>query len=94
MVTISEIKVTGDYLVLKASPLEEVTDSGLVRPEAYEQRSESGVIVAMGPDVKNLKKGDSVFFNKYATIKLNLGVDEFIVLKQEDVIAYLSGTSS
>ena len=89
MANIKDLKVRTDWLILEASPLEHTTDSGLVRPEAYEERSESGIIVAKGLGVGELNLGETVFFNKYATIKLVLGVEEYIVLKEEDVIAYL-----
>jgi chaperonin GroES len=67
---------------------EEKKKSAIILPEGSEkERSETGKVVAVGPEVKGIKKGDVVFYRKYSEHKLKDGEKEFIVVKAEDILA-------
>lgn len=80
--------------VRQDEPESKVTDFGLIVPEDDEQEQKaSGVVLAVGDEVKGIKKGDHVIYGAYAGEKMkmkegNKEVD-FLLVHDEDVIAFI-----
>lgn len=78
----------GDRLVLKQVVAEETTKSGIVLPGQSKEKPQEATIVAVGSEVKaELKEGDTVIYSKYAGNTVKVEEDEFIIVKEEDVLA-------
>ncbi len=85
----------GDKVVLKQLVAEETTKSGIVLPGQAKEKPQQAEVVAAGPggvvDGKEVtmlvKAGDKVIFSKYAGTEVKLGDEEFIVVKQNDIVA-------
>lgn len=81
----------GDRVVLKQLKAEETTKSGIVLPGQSQEKPQQAEVVAVGPgteDVKmEVKKGDMVIYAKYAGTEVKLDKDEYIVVKQQDILA-------
>ena len=77
----------GDRLVLKQIVAEETTKSGIVLPGQSKEKPQEAEIVAAGPDV--LKEGDTVIYSKYAGNTVKVDEEEYIIVKEEDVLAVL-----
>ena len=79
-----------DRVVLKQMAAEEKTKSGILTSQAQEKPQEAEVI-AVGPgteDVKmEVKVGDKVIYSKYAGTEVKLDGEEYIVVKQSDILA-------
>lgn len=62
----------------------------IIIPETAKKRSDQGVVIYRGPDVKELKVGDHVLFPAYSGTKINV-VDEgvYIVMPEEEISAVL-----
>ena len=90
-----KLKPLGDRVVLKQLAAEEVTASGIVLPGQNKEKPQQAEVIAVGPggmvDGKEIamqvKVGDQVIFSKYAGTDVKLGDDEFIVVKQSDILA-------
>lgn len=81
-----------DKVVLKQKEVEVKTASGIVlATTGAKEKPQEAEVVAVGPgtaDVKmQVKVGDNVIFAKYAGTEVKLGNDEYIVLKQADILA-------
>lgn len=68
--------------------------SGLLLPSAVEQEQKAvGTVVAVGPEVKDVKKGDRVIYGAYAGEVIKLREDsaevEYKLLFDEDVLAFI-----
>ncbi|MEO5690764.1 MAG: co-chaperone GroES [Candidatus Saccharimonadales bacterium] len=63
------------------------TASGLYLPDSAKEKAIVAVIEAVGPDVKSLKKGDRVVYKEYSTTEIKVDNTEYIILKEEDVLA-------
>ncbi len=63
------------------------TASGLYLPDSAKEKAIIAVIEAVGPDVKSLKKGDRVVYKEYSTTEIKVDTTEYIILKEEDVLA-------
>lgn len=66
------------------------TKSGIVLPDtADKEKPEQGKVIAIGPNVKEVKKGDIVLFNDYGPSKIKVNNKEYLVAKEEDILAKL-----
>ena len=80
----------GDRLVIKQVVAEETTKSGIVLPGQTKEKPQEATIVAVGKDVKEeLKAGDTVIYSKYAGTNVKVDDVEYIIVKEEDVLAVL-----
>ena len=66
-------------------PLEK-TASGILLGEAKEKPAYA-VVESVGPDVKTVKKGDKIVYKEYSTTELKVDGTDYIILKEEDVLA-------
>lgn len=89
------IKPLGDRVVIKVKEEEETTKSGIVLPGSAKEKPQEGTIVAVGSgeviDGKKVelevKVGDLVFYSKYAGTEIKLDDEEYLILKQSDILA-------
>ena len=89
----------GDRVVLKQLVAEETTKSGIVLPGQSKEKPQQAEVVAVGPggmvdgkEVKmEVKVGDNVIYSKYSGTEVKLDEEEFIVVKQNDIMAVIEG---
>ena len=85
----------GDRVVLKQLEAEETTKSGIVLPGNAQEKPQQAEIIAVGPggivDGKEVEMqvavGDKVSYSKYAGTEVKLDGEEFIVVRQNDIVA-------
>ena len=85
----------GDRVVLKQLEAEETTKSGIVLPGNAQEKPQQAEIIAVGPggivDGKEVEMqvavGDKVIYSKYAGTEVKLDGEEFIVDRQNDIVA-------
>ena len=85
----------GDRVVLKQLVAEETTTSGIILTGQTKEKPQQAEIVAVGPggmvDGKEIKMevkvGDQVIYSKYAGTEVKLGEEEYIIVKQSDILA-------
>ena len=83
-----KIHPTADYLVVQTESAEEVRASGIVLPDtAQKDMPGQGKVLAVGPDTKNIKMGDVVLFTTYSPKEVKVDGEEYLLLKEEDVLA-------
>ena len=91
------IKPLGDRVVIKAVESEETTKSGIVLPGTAKEKPMQGEVLAVGSgeivDGKKvpleLKVGDKVIYSKYAGTEVKIDGDEYLILRQSDVLAII-----
>ena len=87
----------GDRVVLKQLEAEETTKSGIVLPGQSKEKPQQAEVVAVGPGgmidgkevVMQVKVGQKVIYSKYAGTEVKLDDEEFIIVKQNDVLAVI-----
>ena len=90
-----KIKPLFDKVVLKATEVEETTQSGFILTSASQEKPQFSEVVAVGPggmvDGKEvemqLKVGDHVIMGKYAGTTVKIDGEEIIILSQNDILA-------
>ena len=86
-----------DRVVLKQLIAEETTKSGIVLPGQNKEKPQQAEVVAVGPggvvdgkEVKmEVKAGDKVIYSKYAGTDVKIDEEEFIIVKQNDILAVI-----
>jgi chaperonin GroES len=81
------IRPLGDNIVAQAEEAASKTASGLYIPDSATEKPKIAKVVAIGKDVKELKVGDRIVYKTYSTTDVKVGSDEFIIVKEEDVLA-------
>ena len=84
-----------DRVVLKQSTPEEKTKSGIILTSTSQEKPQQAEVIAVGPGgvvdgkevVMNVKPGDMVIFSKYAGKEVKLDDEEYIIVKQSDILA-------
>ena len=87
----------GDRVVIKALVAEETTKSGIVLPGQAKEKPQQAEVVAVGPggmvdgkEVKmQVKEGDKIIYSKYSGTEVKLDDEEYIVVKQNDILAVI-----
>lgn len=85
----------GDRVVLKQLVAEETTKSGIVLPGQTKEKPQEAEVVAVGPGIlpdgkeikMSVKPGDKVIYTKYAGTEVKMDGEEFILVKQSDILA-------
>lgn len=80
------LKPLSDRIVAKIEKPIEKTASGILLGEAKEKPAYA-VVESVGPDVKAVKKGDKIVYKEYSTTELKVDGVDYIILKEEDVLA-------
>jgi chaperonin GroES len=92
------IKPLGERVVVKVLENETKTKSGIVLPDTAKEKPQMGKVLAVGPgkildDGKKIamevKTGDQVLFAKYAGTEVKLDGEEYMILKESDILAIL-----
>jgi len=94
-----QIKPLADRVLIEPISAEEKTESGIILPDTAEkERPEQGKVIAVGPGrpdkhgefIKmSVKKGDVVLFTKYGPNEIKVDGKEYLIAKEEDILAIL-----
>ena len=84
-----------DRVVLKQLEAEETTASGIVLPGSAQEKPQIAEVIAVGPggiidgkEVKmEVKPGQKVMYSKYAGTEVKLDGEQYIIMKQSDILA-------
>ena len=92
-----KLKPLGDKVVLKQKAAEETTKSGIILTTSAQEKPQEAIVIAVGPggmvDGKKVtmfvKEGDQVIYSKYTGTEVKIDDEEFIIVKQSDILAIL-----
>ena len=93
------IKPLSDHILIEPIAKEEKTKTGILLPDTAEkERPEQGKVIAVGPGKKTssgkiipleVKEGDKVLFTKYGPNEIKVDGKEYLIAKEEDVLAII-----
>jgi len=94
----TEVKIQplGDRVVVEREESESKTAGGIVLPDTAKDKPQKGTVISVGDghvskDGKRnpltLKAGDRVIFSSYAGDEISIGDDDFLLLRESDVLA-------
>ena len=90
-----------DRIVVRPGESEETTASGLVIPDTAKEKPQQGEVIAVGPGRRSedtgevipmdVAVGDTVVYSKYGGTEIKVGGDEYLILRESDVLATVVG---
>jgi len=94
-----KMRPLGDRVVVKRINGEEKSAGGIIIPDSAKEKPQEGKIVAVGPgrveDGKthklDVKKGDKILFGKYAGTEIEIGGEEHIIMREDDILGVIEG---
>ena len=89
------IKPLSDRVLIKMKEKEETTKSGIILAGEAKEKPQIAEVIEVGPGKEidgklqtlNVKKGDKVIVSKYAGTEVKYENEEYIIVKQEDILA-------
>ena len=88
------IKPLADRVVIAPLAAETTTASGIIIPDTAKEKPQKGTVVATGPGTKDdtitVQVGDTVLYGKYAGTKLKLDADDYISMRESDILGTIS----
>jgi chaperonin GroES len=98
-----DLKPLGDRLIVEPLEEEETTVSGIVLPDTAKEKPQRGRVLAVGPGPRDedgnyikmeLEEGDEIIYSKYGGTDIKLGTDEYLILRESDVLAKVVGAKT
>jgi chaperonin GroES len=98
-----DLQPLGDRLIVEVLDEEEVLSSGIVLPDTAKEKPQRGRVLAAGPGALNEKgertplevaEGDEIIFSKYGGTEIKLGTEEYLILRESDVLAKVVKTGA
>ena len=95
----STLKPLGDRVVVKVRGKEETTASGIVLPDTSTEKPQEGTVLSVGPGrvldngnrvALDVKDGDTVLFAKYSGTEVKLEGEDYLVLRESDILAVIA----
>jgi chaperonin GroES len=83
-----KLKPLQDRIVAVKEEAMTQTKSGILLGEAKEKPAYA-VVESIGPDVKTVKVGDKIVYKNYSTTDIKVEDTDYIIVKEEDVLATL-----
>ena len=88
------IKPLADRVLIKPTPAEEKTLSGIINPDSAKEKPLRGTAIAVGNGTKDeemvVKVNDVVMFGKYAGTEIELDGEKLLIMRQSDILAIVT----
>jgi len=82
-------KPLGERVLVKEVQAENKTASGIYIPDSAKEKPSTASVIAIGSEVKEIKKDDNVVFGKYAGTKINLEGEDYLILELKDILGVM-----
>ncbi len=93
-----KIKPLQDRILVRRLEEKEVKKGGIIIPDTAKEKPQEGEVVAVGPgkvgengrrQPMDVKVGDKILFGKYSGSEVKLGDEEYLIMREEDVLGIL-----
>jgi chaperonin GroES len=92
-----------DRILIKRIEEKETVKGGIIIPDSAKEKPQEGEVVAVGGGKKekdgrvvplDVKAGDRILFGKYSGTEIKIDNEEYLILKEEEVLGILEGKSA
>jgi chaperonin GroES len=92
----TKLRPLGDRVVIKPTPREEMTKSGIVLPDTAKEKPQEGEILSVGPgkvlddgsrSAMDVSVGQKVLYAKYAGTEFKVDAEELLIVSEKDILA-------
>ncbi len=95
-----KIRPLNDRILVKRVEEEKKTKAGIIIPDSAKEKPAEGKVIAAGHGKLNdkgervaleVKEGDTVLFSKYSGTEVKLEGEEYLIMREDDVLAIIEG---
>ena len=92
-----------DRIIIKRVEEKESIKGGIIIPDSAKEKPQEGLVIAVGNGKKteegkviplDVKAGDRILFGKYSGTEIKLDNEEFLILREEEVLGVLQAAKS
>jgi chaperonin GroES len=92
----TKLRPLGDRVVIKPTPREEMTKSGIVLPDTAKEKPQEGIVLSVGPgktlddgtrEAMDVAVGNKVLYAKYAGTEFKVDSEDLLIVSQKDILA-------
>ena len=92
-----------DRVVVRRVESDQKTAGGIIIPDTAKEKPMEGEVIAVGPGARSedgkihaldVKAGDRVLFGKWSGTEVKLDGEEFIIMKESDIMGIIEPTAS
>jgi chaperonin GroES len=93
-----KVRPLDDRILVKQSEAEAKTAGGIVLPDSAKEKPQRGKVIAVGAGKllsdgargePGVKKGDQVYYGKYAGTQIEIDGEEYMIIRESDVLAII-----
>jgi len=91
-----KVKPLGNRVLIKVKESEEKTKGGIYIPQTAQEKTQVGIVEAVGPGKKSdkgefipveVKPGDEIIYDKYAGTQIKIDGEDFLIISSDDILA-------
>ena len=83
-------KPLADRVLIEPAEADKATASGIIIPDSAKEKSQSGVVVAVGPGKKDeptmVKVGETVLYGKFSGSELSIDGKDYMIMREADIL--------
>ena len=87
----NKITPLADRVLIEPAATETTTSSGIIIPDAAQEKPQKGIVIAVGPGTidfpVNVQKGDTVLYGKYSGTELSFNGGNYLIMREADIFA-------
>ena len=93
-----KIKPLADRILVRRVEEEKVKKGGIIIPDTAKEKPQQAEVIAVGPGAvgedgkriaMDVKKGDRILMGKYSGTEVKIDGEEFIIMREDDVLAVI-----
>jgi chaperonin GroES len=84
-----KFKPLKDRVFVRYSEEIEKTSGGIYVPDVAKEKPQKGIVEAVGKEVKEVKVGNTILFDKFSGSKISMDNVEYLILKEEDILGII-----
>jgi chaperonin GroES len=90
-----------DRVIVKRIEEKETVKGGIIIPDSAKEKPQEGEVVAVGSGKRekgeliplDVKVGDRILFGKYSGNEIKIDEQEYLILKEDEILAKLGGAA-
>ncbi|MDR2446677.1 MAG: co-chaperone GroES [Treponema sp.] len=88
-----KVQPLADRILVKQEKSEAKTSGGIIIPDTAQEKTQTGVVVAIGPGTEKEKitvsVGQKVMYDKYSGVQVKIDGEDHLILKNQDIVAII-----
>lgn len=87
-----KIRPLNDRVLVQPAASKDEQSGGIIIPDSAKEKPQEGELKAIGDSEElTVKVGDKVIYSKYAGTELKFGPDEYLLMRQDDILGVIEG---